>query len=322
MPWRTKRSDGGWDAMSRAHPLSRDHVRARAIFNKDAFWWKPLPTSPPLAANSASIVSGALVPNIAGISLDRTSYTPQVAIASNSDPVVTFTYDTATGYSEHPQLISGNLTGIRVPRTTVPAAGTDREVVVYNVDTKQYTDMWFATKVNDTNWTVGYAGTIQDASTSSGVHTAPFGATACGLAFLPGLVTPDDLAAGWIGHVVGIGLPKACLNNQVSIPANRTDGEGTGPNLVSEGQRLILPRTLDIESLPISRTAKIVARAAQEFGLIVWDRGETSTTIRAVNATGMSVDPYPALLAGHEANPLAGFPVAQLQVVAKDWMPA
>lgn len=110
--------------------------------------------------------------------------------------------------------------------------------------------------------------------------------------------------------------------DQVSIPANRTDGEGTGPNLVSEGQRLILPRTLDIESLPISRTAKIVARAAQEFGLIVWDRGETSTTIRAVNATGMSADPYPALLAGHEVNPLAGFPVAQLQVVAKDWMPA
>lgn len=322
MPWRTKTGAGVWAGMSRAYPLSRDHIRARALFAKDSFWWKPLPASPPIASDSAAIVTNTLTPQVTRISLDRTSYTPQIVLARNTDPVVTFTFDASMGYTEHPQLISDHLTGIRIPVDAAPAAGTDQEVCIYNVDTRQYTDIWHATRTDATHWEAAYAGTIPDASVSNGVHTVPFGATASGLAFLPGMVGPDELAEGWIGHVIGIGLPRACLNNAVSAPANRTDGEGTGANLISEGQRLILPRTVNVDSLGLTRTGKIIARAAQEFGLIVWDRGETSTTIRAVNATGMTVDPYPQLLAGHATDPLAGFPVNQLQVMPRDWMPA
>lgn len=322
MPWWTAASDGAWAPMTRAVPLSRDHVTARAVFTRAGSWWtRPLPAAPPVVADSASIVSGTLAPRVKGISLDRTSYTPRVVIARNSDPVVTFTYDKSSGYAEHPDLIRTQLTGLHIPRDANPAAGTDQEICVVNADSGTVTDIWHATKIDDMHWTASWAGTIADAGKSDGIHTAPWGATASGLAFLPLMVCPDELADGWIGHALGIGLPKACLSNVVSWPANRTDGEGTGSGLIAEGQRLFLPRSVDLDALGLSRTCRTVARAAQEYGLVVWDRGEDSTTIRAVNATGMTADPYPALTAGHSAYPLANFPVASLQVMPRDWRP-
>lgn len=320
--WHSKNSAGTWGVLTRARHLDRDHIRARALFNPDGFWWKRLPANPPTAANNTNM-RATIRDNMTDVNLDRTSYTPRVVVATNSDPVVTFTYDASSGYAEHPDLISTQLTGIRIPTDAAPAAGTDKEIVIYNRDTCQMTDIWNATKVDDLNWKASWAGTIQDTRASDGVHANPFGAVASGLAFVPGMVMPDELRDGWIGHVIGVGIRNLCLNSEVSAPATRTDGTGTGTNLLSEGQRLFLPRSLDIDALPMGRVGKVIARAAQEYGFIIWDLGpSTAFTIRALNATGMTEDPYPAILTDVSPDdPLAGFPIDQLHVMPMNWMP-
>lgn len=321
MPWANKNSNSGtWARLSRAFPLSRDHVRAKALFRSDSFWFQPLPDSPPTDANNTNL-RATLAAHMATMNLDRTAYTPQVAIATNDDPVVTFTFDTSLGWAEHPDLIRTQLTGLHIPRSAAPAGGTDQELIVYNRDTGQMTDIWLATKVDDLNWKAGWAGTISDVSKSNGIHTNPFGAVASGLAFLPGMITPDELAEGWIGHVIGIGIKETALNGNVSVPATRTDGKQAGANLLSEGQRLFLPRSANLNGL--NRTERVIARAAQEFGFIIWDLGPSSAfTIRALNPAGMSSDPYPDLLVGHSNDPLANFPWRDLQVMPMNWMPA
>ena len=203
-----------------------------------------------------------------------------------------------------------------------PAAGTDGEVVIHNIDTGDCTELWQATRVDANNWTCVWGGTIRNARTSDGTHPAGYGTMACGLAFLPSMITPDELRDGWIGHAIGIGMPPSTVDNRIVPPATRTDGDLTATDLVSEGQRLRIPRSVNVYNLGLNRTATIIARAAQEYGFIIVDRGgQTRAIVRALNPAGLSSDPYPTLLAGHSADPLVDFPIELLQPIARSWTP-
>lgn len=322
MPWYHRNTDGTFKALAAGRALSRDHVRPQMIFDPGSWWYKRLPTNPPLDANSSAIMANISATYGGSVSLDRTQYTPQIVIATNADPLVTFTWNNVLGAGSSLNLLNEHLNNVRIPTWAAPASGSDSEITIYNQDTGQYTDIWVATKNSNTDWSAAWGGTIQNARTNSGVHVHPYGAVASGFPFLPGMVTADEVRDGHIAHVVGIGLPLALIDSTISDPATRTDGTATpAANTISEGQRLILPASINVANLNISRTAKIIARAAQEYGLIVWDRGETSWTIRAQNGTGMTSNPWPTLLGG-AADPLNGFPMSQMQVMPRNWMPS
>ena len=318
MPWLTKTSSGKWEPLDRYRPVSNDHPRARALFAPGGFWFRRLPDNAPLDPSSAATIT-KISGLCDGINLNRYAYTPAVFLARNTDPLVTITRDAA--YPANSGL-TAQLAGIRIPASAAPAVGTDAEVVIYNLDTGDCTELWQAKKVSDTAWTCVWGGTIRDARTSDSTHSAGFGTMACGLAFLPSMITPDELRDGWIGHAVGIAMPPSCVDNQVIPPATRTDGDLAPANLVSQSQWLRIPRSVNVYSLGLNRTATILARAAQEYGFVVIDRGGTTrAVVRAVNPLSLSADPYPALLAGHEADPLGSFPISLLQVVQRGWMP-
>lgn len=140
--------------------------------------------------------------------------------------------------------------------------------------------------------------TIQDASTSSGVFPAPFGATASGLALQGGTIKAEELRAGAINRVVGISLPPTVLNTDISSPAKRTDGKlSPSTTNVAEGQLLRLPADLNIDAMKLSPTAKIMAKTAQRYGFVVWDTAG-AISFRAENPIGMSSNPYPELFGG------------------------
>lgn len=319
MPWLTKTSSGKWEPLDRYRPVTNDHPRARQLFAPDSFWFRRLPDDAPLEPDSAATI--AKISGLCdGININRYQYTPAVYLARNTDPLVSITRDPA--YSANSGL-TAQLAGIHIPADAVPADGTDAEVVIHNLDTGDCTELWQAKRVNAGAWTCVWGGTIRNARTSDSTHAPGFGTMACGLAFLPSMITPDELRDGWIGHAVGIAMPPSCVDNQVVPPATRTDGDLAPANLVSLAQWLRIPRSVNVYSLGLNRTATILARAAQEYGFLVIDRGgETRAVVRAVNPSGMSSDPYPAILAGHEADPLGDFPIELLQAVTRGWMPS
>jgi hypothetical protein len=77
-----------------------------------------------------------------------------------------------------------------------------------------------------------------------------------------------------IDHVMGIALVDTEKASVVSWPANRSDGANpqNDKDRIPEGIRFRLDPTVDVNSLKMHPVGKAIARAAQIYGFVVWDR--------------------------------------------------
>ena len=81
----------------------------------------------------------------------------------------------------------------------------------------------------------------------------------------------DELKAGVIPHALAINIPWA-KPNTYSWPAQRTDGRSTDANAIPEGARFRLDPNLDIDALNLPPMTRMMAKAAQRYGMIVRDQ--------------------------------------------------
>jgi hypothetical protein len=88
------------------------------------------------------------------------------------------------------------------------------------------------------------------------------------LPLLPGSVTYAEVAAGRVGHAILATSPITAAG-QFVWPARNTDGVSTDPDAPPMGAWLRLKPGVDLSGL--GPQAQIVARAAQEYGLILSD---------------------------------------------------
>ena len=84
-----------------------------------------------------------------------------------------------------------------------------------------------------------------------------------------------------------------------------------------------LDPTIDVEVLPLHPVAKIIARAAQQYGFVVWDKAG-AIALRLENPASYvargEADPYPALFAGTPSYAvLKNFPWDRLQFLPRDY---
>ena len=115
-----------------------------------------------------------------------------------------------------------------------------------------------------------------------------------------------------INHAIGMGVPITAL--RYVAPATYTDGKTGGG--IPIGTRFQLNPSIDVDSLHLSRTATIIARAAQKYGIVV---RETSgaVTFYGQDPSNLPTNPWPGFLGGQSpTQALAGFPWASLRVVA------
>jgi hypothetical protein len=166
---------------------------------------------------------------------------------------------------------------------------------------------------------------MANVSQSKGIWTRRYGTTATGLPFVGGQLTVEELRRGRIDHVMGITLVETENWDKFSWPANRSDGYNPNklPNRIQEGQRLRLDPSVDVERLKLHPIAKIIARAAQTYGFVVWDRGG-SIALRAENVRQFTAvgkpNPYPELWGRTPVySVLAGFPWDRLQFLPVDY---
>lgn len=303
------------------------------VFADSSFWYRRLPDKVALDPNSDRIIARAMrvaadsrYPELSrgrpDMAINTTVYTPPLYVAKNSDPVVTFKWDNCQGKRDDQGLIKNNLTNIHVPPDARPSEGSDGEMVIYNVDSKMYTDTW-QTRYDGRTWHACWGGTISDAKKNRGVFPSHYGTTASGLPLEPGTLKASELASGRIDHVVGIVMPHSMMSSSIAPPATRTDGSSKDSDAIREGQFMRLPASLKIDSLKLSPGARMMAVAAQRYGFIVWDGGG-SISFRAENAQAFKVDPYGSIFGGtHPAlvmwgDPKKGqqpFPFEKLQVV-------
>ena len=114
-------------------------------------------------------------------------------------------------------------------------------------------------------------------------------------------------------------IPHTKANTFV-FPAQRTDGDSTAWNAIPEGTRFRLPASLDINALNLPRQTKMMALAAQKYGIIVRD-GAGAVTFYAEDPylyqQKNGLNPYPVYAFGGQSPSqlLASFPWSKLKVV-------
>jgi hypothetical protein len=112
----------------------------------------------------------------------------------------------------------------------------------------------------------------------------------------------SELKAGHIDHALAIALP----NPRAGVwawPAQRSDGNAPSPAAIPEGARLRIDPKLDLSKLNMPPLTRMMAKAAQRYGIIVRDRAGV-ITFAAEDPTPLAgVNPY-------TNNALSGQPLA------------
>jgi hypothetical protein len=185
-------------------------------------------------------------------------------------------------------------------------------------------------------WRAAYGGVIRHVSTNPGyyqdledsagqpIERFNWGSSATSLPLAAGLVTKRDLQRGRIDHALSIGLPNLTpqtsiiASGQWAFPAQRADGKSTLSAAIPEGARLRLDPSLDLNSLRLSPFVRMLAEAAQRYGMIVQD-GSAATVIYGEDPSPYErageQNFYKTLAGSPDINTLASFPWNRLEVM-------
>jgi hypothetical protein len=288
-----------------------EHHRAQPdarFFAASAVWNRALPSRAPLAADS-----GALVTELQrqvrtnGVWINTWSYSVPIVTVGRRQPRVPVRLDT-----RYPPL-QRDFDSVPVPPGSRPAVGNDRHLVVWQPSTDTMWEFWHMNRLPD-GWHARWGAKIVRVSHSPGIVPAPEGATGSGLPLVGGLITTAELRRGRVDHALAIGLP-ALRAGMVAAPADRTDGRVSSAQSIPMGTRFRLDPRVDVDSLGLSPVGRMIARAAQRYGMIVRD------TSGSVSLYGQAPTPgrpnvYPSVFRGAYPNQLlARFPWNRLQVV-------
>ena len=293
-------------------------------FSQSSFWDTAIPVEAKADPNSAAFVTNIanqVATHYGTASFNTGAYSAPVYTVPVDQPMVAMKYWNCQNKTWIDPEFVQILSAVPIPANAVPASGTDGEMVVRQPGTNKVWDLWKVQRRTD-GWYACWGGLIENASQTNGVFPKNFGTTASGLALLGGMMRIEELQSGVINHALDLGLVDI-QKSSFSWPAKRTDGQSADPTAPLEGQRFRLDPSLDVESLALSPTAKIVARAAQKYGFVVRDRSG-AVSLYAENgaptkaATG--VDPYAAILSGKPTySVMANFPWNGLQAMPMDY---
>jgi hypothetical protein len=211
---------------------------------------------------------------------------------------------------------------VPLPSGAGPSPDSDAALVAWQPSTDTLWEFWRLRRGPNGQWQADWGGRIDHVSASPGSYVPPhpgWGASASSLSIAGGLITESELRRGHIDHALAIGLPTVRAD-AFALPAMRTDGQVAGADRVPEGAHFRLDPSLDLGALGLPPVTRILAEAAQRYGLVVRDRGG-AVVLYAQQPTPPAPNPYPALFGGSPAAVLRPFPWDRLQLLRMDLRP-
>lgn len=230
--------------------------------------WHAAVTTLPVHTRSAAFVSN--VGSAAGIHADFGSGLydggpigiPYTTVAGTQAKVpVTFQYGAESDPGPYP-----------IPANAPVEGGAnstgDRHVLVVDRDNCRLYELFSAYHQTDGSWQAG-SGAIFDLRSNALRTDTWTSADAAGLPILPGLVTYDEVASGYVDHAIRITVPVSATS--YLWPARHQAGSTSDPNMPPMGLRLRLKSSIDPSAYPASVRPIIVA--LKTYGGIVADNG-------------------------------------------------
>ena len=312
----------------------------RTIFDPDSWVTAPLTPNAPLDPDQSLVT--ALRSQIAqlGTWVNTTQWSTPLYVVPPDQPTVQVKIDPphARYTAEDIGYMATDFSAVPLPPDAQsagppdgPLAGwIDHELIVYQPATDTAWELYHLVKDSKGQWSATAGGKISNVSRNMGSYDAwpngkPHGMTGYGLPMLIGLQRIEELQRGTIDHVVGVSIPHP-MKDAFRAPGLRTDGEWTVSDAVPEGTRFRLPADLNIDDLPLTPYAKMVAKAIQNHGLVVVDRDCRPTdgkkcppvTFKAEDPRPKNPNPYAEIFGGVAENHLFdNFPWDKLQVLAE-----
>jgi hypothetical protein len=90
-----------------------------------------------------------------------------------------------------------------------------------------------------------------------------------------GLIRKGEIASGLIPHALAALMAPAMVTHEAVWPAYAFDRNAGYSGTLPIGALLAIPPQVDLDALGLSRQGKVIARAAQTYGVYVVDRGGT-----------------------------------------------
>ncbi|NIM96186.1 MAG: hypothetical protein GTO18_21010 [Anaerolineales bacterium] len=182
---------------------------------------------------------------------------------------------------------------VPIPVGAAPAAGSDSQIIIVNVDTGDEWGFWKASENGDGSWsaTNGYHYNIN----WNGVPPEGFVSRGAGVPYLAGLIRPWEIELGKIEHAIAFAYDYP--TPEYVYPATKSDGKGRYPDM-PEGTRLQIDPALtdaDFDRWGLSESGKIIARALQDYGMIIIDNSGHPKIYAEYQGTAQwngVIDPY------------------------------
>lgn len=168
---------------------------------------------------------------------------------------------------------------VPLPDHPEAAQGTDGALVVYQPSSDTLWEFW-RFREEDGVYRADWGGKMRDVSLNPGYYRQrsspevekPFwGFNATKIGGAAGIMTLQELRRGRIDHALYLAIPDA-RRGVCAAPAHGTDGVTDAPDAIPEGARFRLDPELDVEALDVPPMTKIMARAAQRYGVVVINR--------------------------------------------------
>jgi hypothetical protein len=321
-----------------ASPAAADSTRQLAsaslsppfrFFSPSSFWNAPPPADAPVDPESPALVA-ALVAEVGAELVAENG--PWINTVSYGVPIYTVAMDQPTvavrlASQYAVPALRAALRAVPLPPYAKPAAGSDRHLVVWQPGSDRLWEFWHLQHFSS-GWQTGWAGAIDGVSANSGAYSSAawpgadrfWGASATSLSIAGGLISPEELRKGVINHALALTVPAPRAGIYAS-PARRTDGTSSSPVSLPEGAHLRLDPDLDVSALQLPRVTRLIAKAAQRYGIFVRDKSRTVAFSAQAPHSAQS-DLYggeSGLFGGQSpAQLLASFPWDRLEVLKMD----
>ncbi|WP_031485368.1 hypothetical protein [Maridesulfovibrio frigidus] len=203
---------------------------------------------------------------------DATRYTMPVYIVNSKTPMSKVVYSgkfsEVTRKGRRVKVHKAGIISAPIPADAKPAAGRDGQIIVWNPDTGEEWGFWRIEKSGN-SW---ICTNLYKYNTKwKGIPPYGFLSRGAGVPYLVGLIRPWEIKRGKIEHAIAFGMNYPSRLN--IPPSTRSDGRDMFPN-PPMGTRLQLDPSLseaDFKAWGLDRTGCIIARALQEYGMILID---------------------------------------------------
>jgi len=247
-------------------------IEMQVPYSKTSIWNTPIGPSPKYDVHSAEMVASLVHSNEGRIVTAGEAYNYPVYFADEQTPrwdIPCIVNRCTIASSDQDVVRTDRVQNVPIPVNAQPGEDTDARMIIIDTVTHTEYDLSKARRT-ETGWVAGTVSVYNILWAGTPVGHSSRGS---GIPAFAGLLRPWEIRQGRITHALAFGYTETAAEKCV-FPASKTDGESTLPFALPEGAHLQLDPSLtdaDFNQMGLDETGKIIARALQEYGMILVD---------------------------------------------------